>query len=220
MENKKHPLFSPQFLPMDMARIVCSPLIPLFWIRRLNSEGKKYNEKLSGGALIAASHASFSDPFTVGVSFWYRRLHFLAAEVVMKGKFRSMLIKGVGGIKIDRNKADIEAINTSVKKLKKGFLLAIFPQGGIQREEKTDGVKSGAALIAFRANVPIIPMYIAPKKGLLSRRTVVIGNPINTRDFCTKLMPSTADINNISNLLASELNHCKQVYSNFLEDKK
>ncbi len=219
MKNK-HPLFSFKYLAMDMARLVCSVLIPILRIKRYDIEGKAYRQNISGGALIAANHSSFLDPFIVGVSFWKRRLHFLAAEVVMKGKLRSALIKGVGGIKIDRTKADIEAINTSTAKLKEGFLLAIFPQGGIDRGDSVDTVKSGAVLIALRSGAPIIPMYIAPKGNLLSRRVVVIGEAINPKEHCAKIMPSTADIGKISELLAKEMNRCKEAYIKILEEKQ
>ena len=219
MKNK-HPLFSFKYLAMDMARLVCAVLIPILRLKRYDIEGKPYKKSISGGALIAANHSSFWDPFVVGVCFWKRRLHFLAAEVVMKGRFRSALIGGVGGIKIDRTKADIEAVNTSTEKLKEGFLLAIFPQGGIDRENDVDTVKSGAVLISLRSGAPIIPMYIAPKRGLFSRRRVVIGDEINPKEHCSKIMPSTADIGKISELLAKEMNSLKEAYKIFSEEKQ
>lgn len=213
MQNKstsKHSLFDLRLFPMDMARIVCAVLIPILRVKRLTPEGEKYTEKIKGGAIIAANHISFLDPFTVGVTFWYRRLYMLVAEVVMRTKLKSILLKGVGAIKINRSETDIEAINKSVNVLKRGFLLAVFPQGGINRNDEIDTVKSGAVLMALRAGVPIIPMHIAPKKHWLGKSTVIIGKTINPKDYCTKKMPSTADIQNITDILASELNRCKK----------
>lgn len=213
MQNKnteKHRLFELRLFPMDMARLVCAVLIPLLRVKRLTPDGEKYTKKIKGGAIIAANHISFLDPFTVGVTFWYRRLYMLVAEVVMRTKLKSVLLKGVGAIKINRNETDIEAINKSVNVLKRGFLLAVFPQGGINREDEIDTVKSGAVLMALRAGVPIIPMHIAPKKHWYSRSTVIIGNEVNPKDYCAKKMPSTADIQNITDVLAKELNRCKK----------
>ena len=211
MEKNKstHPLFSFKNIPMDMARLVCSVLPLLFRMRRLTPEGKKYNKKIKGGAIIAANHTSYLDPFIVGVAFWYRRVYFLIAEVVMKGKLRSFLLKGIGGIKIDRNNADIEAINKSVNKLKNGYLLTIFPQGGINRENDIDTIKSGAVLMAIRSGVPIIPMHIIPKKHWYNRQTVIIGETINPKDITNKKFPSTSDIQEITDILMNELNRCK-----------
>ena len=196
-------------LAMDTARVVCSVLIPVFRMKRLTPDGEKYKGKIKGGAIIAANHTSFLDPFIVGVTFWYRRMHMLVAEIVMGGKFRSMLLRGVGGIKIDRNIADLEAIKQAVEVLKGGRLLAIFPQGGINEQDDVDSIKSGAVFMALRASVPIIPMYIRPKKHWYDRRTVVIGETVYPNNLCSKKMPSTADIEAITKVLAENLAKCK-----------
>ncbi len=208
-KKTKHLFFNFRQLPMDMARLVCAILIPIFRIKKITPEGDKYTEKIKGGAIIAANHTSFADPFIVGVSFWYRRLYFLVAEIVMQGKLRTWLLRGAGAIKIDRNIADIEAINKSVSKLKAGYLLAIFPQGGIRKEDDVNTIKSGAVLMALRAGVPIVPMHIMSKPHWYTPRTVVVGQPIHPSDYCQKKMPSTADIKNITDALLVELNRCK-----------
>ena len=214
---KKHKLFDFRLIPMDMARLVCAVLPLIFRLKRLTPEGEKYTTKVKGGAIIAANHTSFLDPFLVGVTFWYRRMYFLVAEVVLKKRLRAWLLKGVGAIKIDRNKTDIDAINKSTDKLKRGFLLTIFPQGGIQADTAVDTLKSGAVLIALRANVPIIPMYSLPRKKWYNKRCVIIGNAINPAEICTKKMPSTADINNISGMLSNELNRCRDFAQTLME---
>ena len=111
-------------------------------------------------------------------------------------------------MEIDRNGTDIEAIRRSVQLLKKGRLLAIFPQGGIAKGEKIESLKSGAVLIALQAGVPIVPMYICPKKRWYNRRVVVIGDPIDPKDYLQKKFPSTADIENISRVLQEAMNNC------------
>lgn len=204
-----HRLFDFRHFPMDMARLVCSVLVPILRIKRRTPEGEKYTKKIKGGAIIAANHTSFADPFIVGVTFWYRRLYFLVAEIVMKGRLRSLLLRGIGAIKIDRNGTDIEAINKSVQKLKDGYLLTVFPQGEIHRQDDIDTIKSGAVLMAIRSGVSIVPMHILPKKHWYSMRTVVIGETINPKDFCQRKPPSTADIKSITDALINELNRCK-----------
>lgn len=195
--------------PQDMARLVCVPLLLIYRLKRLTPTGEKYRDRIRGGAVIAANHTCFEDPFLVGVTFWYRRMFFLVAEIVMQGKLRTALLKGVGAIEINRQSADIEAINKSVDTLKRGHLLTVFPQGGINREDEIDSIKSGAVLMALRAGVPIIPMHICPKDRWYHRRKVVVGKTIDPRDYVTKKMPSTADINNITTVLMNEMNRCK-----------
>lgn len=214
-KSKRHSLFSLSRLPMDLARLVCATLIPILRIKKITPEGVKYTKKVKGGAIVAANHTSFVDPFVVGVTFWYRRLFFLVAEIVMKGKLRSLLLRGVGAIKIDRNNADIEAVNKSIKRLEEGFLLTVFPQGGINKADNIDTIKSGAVLMAIRSGVPIIPIHILPRKKWYNTRTVVIGNAINPKDFYTKKFPSTTDIKNITEALVKELCRCKSFNEKF-----
>ena len=197
-----------RYLPMDIARILCAPLLLLYRMRRLTPEGELHKTHIKGGAILAANHTAFSDPFVLGVSVWYRRMFFLAAEVVMKGKFRSWLLKGVGAVKSDRQAADIEAIRKSVELLKMGHLLAIFPQGGIQSSDQIQQLKSGVILIAMQAGVPIVPMHICRPKHWYSRRTVIIGEPLDPKTFIQKKMPSTKDIEQMSAKLAEEMNRC------------
>lgn len=205
---KKAKLFDISRIPMDLARLVCSCLLPIYRVKRITPEGEKYREKIHGGAIIAANHSSFSDPFAVGVTFWYRRMFFLVAEVVMGGFIRSLLLKGVGAIKIDRAAADVEAIKKCIKVLKDGRLLTVFPQGGITDTKDVETIKSGAALIALRAGVPIIPIHICPRPHWYSRLTVVIGKTIYPDKICKKKMPSTRDLNEISDILMAEMNRC------------
>lgn len=207
-QPRKHPLFDFKYLPMDIARLICAPLLLWYRMKKLSPDGKKYTAHIQGGAVLAVNHTSFSDPFLVGVTVWYRRLYFLAAEAVMKGKLRNWLLHGVGAIRIDRNCTDIEAVRNSVNVLKKGHLIAIFPQGGITRDDQVTAIKSGAVLIALQAGVPIIPMHICPKKHFFSRRVTIIGNPINPKDYIQNKFPSTKDIERISQILMEEMNSC------------
>lgn len=204
----KAKLFNIRRLPMDLARLVCAPLLLIYRMKRLTPEGEKYRGPIRGGAILAANHSTFEDPFLAGVAVWYRRTFFLVAEAVMQGKLRSFLLKGVGAIRIDRNAADIEAIRKSVEVLKAGHLLTIFPQGGISRGEDIQALKSGAVLIALQAGVPIVPIHICPKKHWYSRRVVVFGDTIDLKEHIQKKFPSTADIDRVAGILLEEMNRC------------
>ena len=202
-------LFDIRHFPMDLGRLVCSCLPLVFRLKRVTADGKPYKQHLRGGAIVAANHTSMADPFLVGITFWYRRMYCLAAEVVMKNPVIATLSKGMGCIKVDRNIADIEAIKKSVSVLKEGHVLAMFPQGQITVSDEVDTVKSGAVLIALQAGVPIIPMFITKRKHWYNHRTVVIGEKIVPSEICGKKMPSTADIEMVTDLLAQRLQQCK-----------
>lgn len=198
-------------LPTDTARLLYVLLLPYYRLRRLTPAGEKYQGRLRGAAIIAANHTGFADPFVMGASFWYRRMYWLAAETVMQGKLRTRLLQAAGAIGINRQIADIEAIRKATDVLKEGQLLGMFPEGGIQSGGDIRSVKTGCVLLAVQANVPIIPMYIAPRKHWYHRRTVVIGDPIVPRDYFIKKFPTTADMDRVAEVVMAELNRLTEV---------
>lgn len=207
-KRKKAKLFDIRHFSMDFARVNMA-LLPLFYrVRARTPDGEKYRKKIRGGALIAANHYDFSDPLVLFVTFWYRRVFFLAGELVMNGSMRSKMLAGLGAIRIDRNIADMEAIRRCVGLLKEGHVLGVFPQGQITKTQEVSDVKHGAVLMALQAGVPIIPMYIQPHSKGCKGRDVVIGDPIYPNELCAKKIPSTADIQKISEILAAEMNRC------------
>lgn len=210
-KETKGKLFSFRFFPIDMSRMVASPCQIAFRMKRYHVSGEPYRRKLRGGAILAANHLSFSDPFLISSCFWYRRVFYLAAEVVMKGRLRSWLLKGTGCIKIDRNISDLEAIKKSVALLKDGRCLAVFPQGEVVRGESEVSVKSGAVLIALQAGVPIVPMYSLKRKHWYERKRIVIADPIYCGDYVKKKIPSMKDIEAASNALQEAMSRCQAV---------
>lgn len=215
--EQKKKLFDIKRLPMDMARIVCIPLLLIFRMKRIDTEGNPYKQMPEGAAVIASNHTGFLDPFLTGVCFYKRRMYFLASEEVMGPKFRAFLLRGVGCIKIDRKSFDLAAIKTAVNVLKKKqSLLTIYPQGAIQSDDELKQVKNGAALIAVQAGAPIIPVYM-PKDKFFARRTAVVGRPINCAEICSKKLPSLNDIENISLKMLEGLNECRNAYNKYIE---
>ena len=207
---KKHRLFTLKRFSMDCARLFSCALMPVYRIKRVTPTGEKYKGRIRGGAILAANHSSYSDTCILMLSVWYRRMFFMVAEVVMRNKLLSCLLKGVGAIRVDRQNADIEAIRKSVNVLQEGYLLGIFPQGGITKSEQIQSLKSGVILIALQAGVPIVPMYLQPAKHWYNRRVVVIGNILDPKEIIQKKFPSTADIDRLSQMLAEEMNRCAQ----------
>ena len=206
--KKKMKIYDFRHFPMDLGRLGLM-IVPLLYPPRVKTPtGEKYRGKIRGGALLAANHNSFLDPLVLFITFWYRRVFFLAGELVMTGGVKSKLMAGMGAIKIDRNIADMEAVRRCVSLLKEGHVIGIFPQGQITRTQGVSDVKHGAVLMALQAGVPIVPMYFEPQKKWYHRRNVVIGEPIDPKALCAKKIPSTADIQNISNVLIEAMNRC------------
>lgn len=201
----------PRFLPMDLGRIVCLTSVILIRLKKFHVSGQKYQSRLKGGAIIAANHTSFMDPFIVNTVFRYRRHFWLAAEVLMRNKIARPFLIGMGCIEIDRYGTDLNAIKKCIRILKSGRVLTVFPQGGITQDEEVGDLKSGAVLMALQANVPIVPVYFKKTNSKWIPYNVVIGDPIDCNALCPKKMPSLADMNMLTGTLQEKMNECKEV---------
>lgn len=130
-----------------------------------------------GGAVICANHVHNSDPFYIAYSFPRKdHLWIMAKEEIRHFPVVGPLLNWMGFlIWVKRGKSDVGAIKAALKALKGNEKLLIFPEG-TRHEEMGEG-KTGAAMLAIRTGVPILPVYISPQRRLFRRTRVYIGQP-------------------------------------------
>lgn len=196
---------------MDFGRLTCClPLRFALFLKKRKTDGSPFRGAPKGAAVVVCNHVGQLDPFLIDCFFWSRRVYFLASKQVMQKPVAGALLRGMGCISIDRENADLDAVRSSVELLKGGNLLGVFPQGGI-RTELTQ-IRGGAILIALRAGVPIIPMYTARRKRFFERRLLIVGEPFDLREYCTKKFPGVADIERLSALLLERMERCRAAW--------
>ena len=201
-----------RYIFMDCAHFIYLIMWWYFRPRVVNLQGKTIRPKVKGKAIIAANHTGFADPFVLGATFWRRRMFFLTAKEVMATPTREVLLTKAGCIKIDRSVSDMTAIRNCVAVLKEGKLLGMFPEGHIQTDGTTDQVNSGAILIASQADAPIIPFYGQKPRRWWHRRMVVMGEAFSPAQVAEKRFLSMQDIAQLSALLQTKIEECKQTY--------
>lgn len=150
-----------------------------------------FNFKISGrenipsdkNFILVSNHTSNFDPPILGVATGIR-LAFMAKEELFKNKIFGGFIKRLGAFPVSRGGGDISAIKTSLRILKDGQNMVIFPEGGRSR---TKGMlrkgKSGAALIATKAKVGILPLGINANFRFRGKVTVTIGEYIDLSEY-------------------------------------
>ena len=129
-----------------------------------------------GGCVLVANHTQWADPVLVGTALGNQYpLVAMAKKELFQIKLLGPLISALGAFPVDRGTADIGAIKTSLKAVKEGQKLLIFPEGGT-KHKAGDEAKVGAAMIAARTGAPIVPIYISENKKFRSKVYVVFGD--------------------------------------------
>lgn len=148
-------------------------------IYNISYEGVE-NVPKDGGNIFASNHRSYQDPVFIALGARVPISYMAKEELFHQNIFFTLLIKTFGAFPVTRGKGDTQVIDTSIEKLEKGRNLVIFPEGTRSKDGKVGKGKTGVALIAAIAQVPVIPVGINFEGKLKFRKRVVIryGKPI------------------------------------------
>ena len=135
----------------------------IFKIKPINVEVLKQ----SGPLIIAPNHRSYIDPPLLN-AISPEPLVFLAKKELFDGKFKNWLFRNMNAIPIDRSKADINALNEALERLKEGCKVAIFPEGRRAPERGFLKAKPGVGYLIAKSKVPVVPVYIHNSTDILS----------------------------------------------------
>jgi 1-acyl-sn-glycerol-3-phosphate acyltransferase len=130
----------------------------------LRSRGRLYikgadNIPLEGGVIIAANHTSYLDPPLMGAAT-PRRATFMARKGLFSIPLIGWFIKHYA-FPVDRTKTLPSTIKESVRRLKNGELLVIFPEGRrSETGELTEG-KRGVGMVAALSKAVVVPAFIS-----------------------------------------------------------
>jgi 1-acyl-sn-glycerol-3-phosphate acyltransferase len=138
----------------------------------------------TGGVILAPNHLSILDgPLLGAVS--PRMVHALG-KVEAFGGLQGFLLRRFGQISVDRSIVDARAIRLSVRTLRDGRVLSVYPEGSRGAGDFAQ-VRSGVAYLAMVTGAPVVPVALLgtraqggsidvhPPKG--TRIDVVFGEP-------------------------------------------
>lgn len=139
-----------------------------------------------GGVIVAANHVSYLDIPILGCAL-ARRADFLAKAELFKNPLVGWLFRRLGGVPIRRGALDRAALMEVRRRLARGRLVVIYPEGTRSPDERLGDPKPGIGMLAARAGVPVVPVYLAgtgeawpPGARWLRCRpiTVIFGDPM------------------------------------------
>lgn len=137
----------------------------------------------SGGFVLMGNHIHFLDPFTMGLAAPGRELFYMGKAELFRNKLLAKLLRYLHAFPVGRGQMDLSAMRTAMKILKEGDGLGIFPEGSRSRDGNIGPLHSGAAVLALKCNVPIIPVFISGRYRFRGKLRVVIGDPIVIDDL-------------------------------------
>lgn len=161
-----------------------------------------------GGAAVAINHTSYVDWLAAGLAARrrQRRLRYMVKAELQQKKIINFAINHTKTIPVDRH-AGAAAYSVAVQRLQEGELVGIYPEATISRSFELKEFKTGAARMAYDANVPIIPLIVWG-----SQRIWTKGHPKQLRrhhipivvQVGAPLLP-TADISSTTSLLRESM---------------
>lgn len=146
-------------------------------VHRVKIEGRE-NIPQDGALIFCGNHKSFLDPPLIQITV-KRKSYFLAKEDLYKNCFFRILGWAFEAIPVKRDSKDINAIKTSLKHLKDGDCISIFPEGTRNGIAKGEKVKDGAAFFAQRSGAKVVPIGISGNPKGFGKVKIKYGKPLD-----------------------------------------
>jgi 1-acyl-sn-glycerol-3-phosphate acyltransferase len=157
----------------------------------------EHTERLpTGPAVYAANHLSYFDTplLFAKLPFQFR---ILAKATLWKLPFIGWYLDRSGQVSIDQSsaRAGVASLMRGVATLKQGLPLVIFPEGGRAATGELQPMAAGAAWIALKGQVPLVPLTIVGTYELLPIHVyalrprpmkLIVGEPISTAGLTTR----------------------------------
>lgn len=152
---------------------------------RLSVDGREHLPE-QGPFVLAPVHRSIMDT-PISSCLTRRRLRFMGKDTLWKRRPAAWLLSSLGGFPVSRGTADREALKRCIAVLEGGEPLVLFPEGERKSGDVVQPLFDGAAYVALKAGVPIVPVGIGGSEAVMPKGDkfihprkvhVVIGPPI------------------------------------------
>ena len=160
-----------------------------------------------GALIFCGNHRSYLDPPLI-VCTATREMNFLAKKELYKNKFLAFLGWAFQAIPVNRDAKDVKAIKESLKILKRGDCIALFPEGTRNGIEKGEKLKDGVAFFAIKGGAKVLPCGI--KGGTKGNRKVTItyGEPLDYTNY--KDVKDKEILDKVTNEIMDKINELAQ----------
>jgi 1-acyl-sn-glycerol-3-phosphate acyltransferase len=137
------------------------------WYFRFRAEGAGHLPA-TGPCIIAANHVSYLDPIVIAMAC-PRPVRFIMSRDFYQHWSIHWLCRATGAVPVENNPRDLGSLRRTLQALRDGAVVGIFPEGGRSGDGSLKPGRPGAALLALRAGVPLIPAGIVGTFAAFSR---------------------------------------------------
>jgi 1-acyl-sn-glycerol-3-phosphate acyltransferase len=123
---------------------------------RVNGIG---NVPRRGGLLVVANHGSHLDPPILACSL-RRPVAFMAKEELFRVPVLGAVIRSCGAYPVARGASDRRAVRAACERIAEGWATGVFLDGTRQEDGRVNHPHDGAAWLAARMGVPLLPVAI------------------------------------------------------------
>lgn len=184
----------------NIARVVCRLILLL--VRRWEVVGRE-NMPSDGGLVIVSNHMSFWDPVIIGCAFG-RKVSYMGKEELFNiNPIFTWLIRQLRTFPVKRGQLDRAAIRFALEHLCSGNIIGLFPEGTRSKSGDLQEARNGAAMLAIKAGVPVLPVGIIGSKGW-GKVKVNVGQPIETTDWAGERLNKEV-LNSLSTKFMTEI---------------
>lgn len=172
----------------------------------LSFEGLE-NIPAEGGKIYASNHRSMADPVLLTLPV-RKRFCYMAKEELFRNPLFGALIRALGAYPVVRGSGGDEIIEESVRRLRTGRNLGIYPEGTRSKDGRLGKCKSGIVLIAAKTGADIIPVGVNFEGKLHFRSRVVVrfGKPIPAAELSlSEGRPSIKEIRAVKSRIMGEI---------------
>ncbi len=180
-------------------------------VTRVRVDGKE-NIPPAGAFVLAPIHRSNIDtPLAAAVT--RRRMRFMGKDSLWKIRAIGWVLSALGGFPVSRGTADREALKRCVAVLEGGEPLVLFPEGTRQSGPTVHPLFDGAAYVAVKAGVPIIPVGIGGSERVMPKGSrmiyprkcvMIVGEPITADVGADGRVPRSA-VRDVTERLSASL---------------
>ena len=124
----------------------------------------------TGPYILAPSHRSGLD-FLLAAMVTRRRVRWMAKESLWTYPALGSFVDVMGGFQVNRGTADRRSLRVAEAVLADGQPLVVFPEGTRRNGAVVEGLFDGAAWLASRQRVPLVPVGIAGTEEAMSTGT-------------------------------------------------